>query len=118
MSSSYTKVQFTNRQPDTNTAMKLNQLISDLSTAIGNAGTGGGTPASGVLTFNETPGGLINGSNLAFTSANAYVAGKLCVFLNGVRQRKAQDYNETGTTTFSFINPPMSGDTLSIDYQS
>lgn len=117
MSSAYTKVVFTNRQPDTITAIKLNQLTEDLSQAIA-AGGGGGPPPTGAMTFGETPTGAINGSNTSYTTANAFAAGRLAVFLNGLRQRPGQDYNATSTTTFSFLNAPLAGDSVSVDYQS
>ena len=118
MSSPYTNVAFSSAEPDQRTAVKLNKLRDDLSTAIGSAGGGGGgTPVSGTVIFGETPGGTVDGSNKNFTSAQTYGANKLAVFLNGVRQRRGNDYNETGTSSFSFVLAPVSGDILSIDYQ-
>ena len=99
------------------TAGKLNLLISDLSTAISHAGSGGGgTPVTGQAIYGEIPGGLVNSSNTVYTSANTYGAGQLAVFLNGVRQRRSIDYNETTSTSFTFLVAPVSGDSLSIDY--
>jgi len=40
----------------------------------------------------------------------------LGVYLNGLRQRRSADYNETGTTTFQFLAAPLPGDSISIDY--
>ena len=115
MSASYTKVYFNTRQPDVETAMKLNKLTADLSAAISSAG-GGGTPVTGQAIYGEIPSGLINGSNKVYTSVNTYGTGQLAVFLNGVRQRRANDYNETTSTSFTMILAPLSGDSLSIDY--
>lgn len=85
-------------------------------TAVGGGGTG--PPPTGAMTFGETPTGAINGTNTSYTSANTFASGKLAVFLNGLRQRIGQDYNVTGTNSFSMLIAPLSGDTLSIDYQS
>lgn len=114
--STYTKVRFPATQPDLPTATKLNLLIDDLSAAIAAVSSGGG--GTGAMTFSETPGGSINGSNKNFTTANAFHVGRLAVFLNGLRQRPGQDYNETSTTSFTFISAPLTGDTISVDYQS
>lgn len=53
MNTTYSKMVFNDRQPDTVTATKLNQLRDDLSVGIGHAGGGGGPPtgaAGGDLT--------------------------------------------------------------------
>jgi hypothetical protein len=77
-----------------------------------------GTDAAGalIMTWGETPIGVINGSNHDFSSVNPYRAGLLAVYLNGLRQRRTADYSETGSQSFSFVNPPLPGDSLSIDY--
>jgi len=69
-----------------------------------------------VAIWGETPGGTINGSNQTFTTANAYTANLLAVYLNGLRQRRTADYTETGTQSFQFISAPLAGDSLSVDY--
>jgi hypothetical protein len=79
----------------------------------GPPGTSGGVAAQ---VWGETPAGAIDGSNLTFTSAHPYTAGLLAVFLNGLRMRRSGDYNETGAQTFQFVNAPLAGDTISIDY--
>jgi hypothetical protein len=68
------------------------------------------------MIWGETPSGAIDGTNTAFTTANSYRANLLAVYLNGLRQRRVADYNETGSQSFQFVNPPLSGDSLSIDY--
>lgn len=77
-----------------------------------------GTPAAGslVMSWGETPTGTIDGANKTFTSAAAYRAGLLGVYLNGLRQRSGADYSETGTQSFQFINAPLPGDSIVIDY--
>jgi hypothetical protein len=66
--------------------------------------------------WGETPAGTIDGSNVNYTSAHPYSPGLLAVFLNGLRQRRTGDYNETGSQSFQFIIAPLPGDSLSIDY--
>ena len=80
-----------------------------------------GVPAwattTGLGTFNETPSGTINGSNTVFTTAGAYQAGTLRVYLNGVRAKSA-DYTETtpASGTFTMATAPTTGDLLRVDY--
>jgi hypothetical protein len=66
--------------------------------------------------WGETPTGAINGTNLNYTSAHPYSPGLLAVYLNGLRLRRSGDYTETGNQSFQFINAPLTGDSLSIDY--
>jgi len=79
------------------------------------SGTGGGGTTT-VITWGETPAGAIDGVNRSYTSASTYVAGSIAVYLNGVRQRKTNDYTETSSTTFQMVNAPSIGDLMSIDY--
>jgi hypothetical protein len=75
-----------------------------------------GTASSTVQFWGETPAGAINGSNKIFTLTNTYLAGLLGVYLNGLRQRPTGDYTETGSQSFQFVNAPLSGDSISVDY--
>ena len=86
-------------------------LREDATWAIPAGGTGGIQ-----MIWGETPTGVIDGANTVYTSANAYAANSLAVFLNGLRQRRAGDYSETGIQSFTFLNAPLPGDSLSIDY--
>lgn len=64
----------------------------------------------------ETPGGLINGSNTAFTTAVNYVSGSLKVYRNGVRLKgNGDDYTET-TGGFTMVTAPETGARLLVDY--
>lgn len=99
-------------------ALPQNNANTTLTVFVQGATGGGGPPATGAMTFGEIPSGAINGTNQSYTAAHAFAAGRLSVFLNGLRQRPSADYNETSTTTFSFILAPLTGDTVSIDYQS
>jgi hypothetical protein len=66
--------------------------------------------------WGETPTGMINGSNQNYTTAHVYLAGLLAVYLNGIRQQRTNDYSETGSTSFQFVNAPLLGDSITIDY--
>jgi phage baseplate assembly protein W len=92
-----------------NTLTLLNPVPPTLIT-----GGGGGTAVSQV--FGEMPNGLINGSNRDYTSVYLYRPNQLAVFLNGIRQHRPDDYSETGGQSFSFVNAPLVGDSISIDY--
>ncbi len=67
------------------------------------------------LIVNETPSGLINSSNTAYTIANTPVTGKVTVFLNGLKQKLGVDYTISGTT-LTMLFAPTTGDDLSINY--
>jgi hypothetical protein len=111
---SATDIIFTNSATGV-TAMKLNLMVKDLNAAIAAVGGGGGT-GLGNLIYGEVPTGAVNGVNKNFTTANTYRPNLLSVFLNGVRQRRTNDYSETSNNSFSFVFAPQSGDILSIDY--
>jgi hypothetical protein len=64
----------------------------------------------------ETAGGTINNVNTVFSAAQAFLGNSLEVYLNGLRQRRVDDYTETSATTFTFVLAPHIGDTISIDY--
>lgn len=67
-----------------------------------------------------TPAGLVNGTNTAFTVPEAYSAGTMEVFINGLKQIRDTDYTETNPTTGSFtISPaPASGDIVRVNYMT
>jgi hypothetical protein len=73
-------------------------------------------PPSGLMMFGEIPGGLINGVNTDYTSAHAFYPASIAVFLNGLRQRRVNDYSEINTQSFRLVSAPLPGDSLSIDY--
>lgn len=73
-----------------------------------------GRPRSGLEIVGETPGGLINGVNRAFSTAFRFRAGTLRVFLNGVRLA-AEDY-VANVNEIVFSYAPRTGDELTLDY--
>lgn len=69
------------------------------------------------LVNNETPGGTINGSNTAFTTASTYATGSLQVYLNGQRlfSGSGNDYVEV-SGGFTMQYAPATGDVLLVGY--
>jgi len=66
--------------------------------------------------YGEIPAGAINGTNKLYTVDNSFLANTLEVYLNGLRQRRVDDYNEISDTEFEFVLAPRVGDTVSVDY--
>lgn len=69
------------------------------------------------IVWKETPGGIVNGSNTAFTTAQAYVSATLQVFVNGVAQSGLVTETSPTGKTFAVSPAPLTGDNLSIQYQ-
>ncbi len=66
--------------------------------------------------YNETPAGIIDGSNNIFTLTNTPATGSLQLFLNGMYQTGGgEDYTLAGLT-ITFVNPPLSGSILRAFY--
>jgi len=68
-------------------------------------------------TVRETPSGTINGSNTAFTLANALIAGTEQLYLNGILQDSGSgnDYTISGQN-ITMLSAPVSGDKLRCTY--
>lgn len=67
---------------------------------------------------NETPTGAVNGVNTVYTTAATYKAGSLVVFVNGIKQTKTTHWTETTTTTFTMNQAPITGDVVTVSYES
>jgi hypothetical protein len=67
----------------------------------------------------ETPGGVVNGSNTAFTLVNApSPSTSLHLFRNGLLQMATLDYTISGSAvTFFSVSTPQLGDTLIAEYR-
>jgi hypothetical protein len=74
---------------------------------------------STTLVRNETPGGLVNGSNTAYTTSSTFATGSLKVYLNGQRLAPGSgiDYVEV-TQGFTMQYAPATGDVLLVDYET
>jgi hypothetical protein len=89
--------------PTTNLGIASKQYVDNLGTTS--------------LVQGETPGGSINGSNTAFTTASTFASGSLRVYLNGQRLTagSGNDYVEV-TQGFTMQYAPATGDVLVVDY--
>jgi hypothetical protein len=85
----------------------------------GPCGTGSTTTAGPGFVDEETPAGLINGSNTVFTLANPpSPLSSLAVFRNGLFQTQNLDYTVTGNViTFVTASVPQTGDLLTANYR-
>jgi hypothetical protein len=88
------------------------------STAFVQAAVGsGGLPASAQTSWDETPAGTINGSNVTFTLANApSPAASLQLFQNGVLAIQGVDYTLSGST-ITMGSAPSTGAILNAFYR-
>ena len=65
--------------------------------------------------INETPTGLINGSNSTFSISQTPYPGSADLYLNGIYQRPVTDYTIIGTSVL-MVNAPATGQDLHIKY--
>ena len=79
-----------------------------------NTTTSSNTIISSNRIYNEVPAGIVNGINKTFTLANAPIAGKSSVYLNGIKL-PASAYTITGIT-LQMVTAPAIGDEITIDY--
>ena len=81
-----------------------------------NNGTGGQPVTNGINTVtNETPSGVIDGSNKIFTFAHIPQAGSLVLLLNGLTEASGSDYLLNGNQ-ITMIVAPNPGSTLTGSY--
>lgn len=67
--------------------------------------------------FNEIPGGDVDGANANFTTTQAYVAGSISVFVDGLLQRAGVDYEESGSHAVIFLGTlPQTDDEVLVNY--
>lgn len=67
---------------------------------------------------NEEPTGLVNGTNLIFTTSEPFISGSVEVFLNGMKQDLTTHYTESGASQITFVTAPQTGDSVRISYQT
>lgn len=79
------------------------------------SGTGGN---SFIFIDNETPSGLVNGTNDTYTLAHTPISGSLHLYRNGMRMKPSIDYTVSGSTiTFLDVSVPQELDQLLVDYR-
>lgn len=75
-----------------------------------------GPAGQGFPVFGELLAGTIDGSNMVFTTAQAYQANTTAVYLNGIREPRGVGYTESGPSQITFTSAPFVDDDLRIDY--
>jgi len=75
-----------------------------------------GGSVSSKLVMGEVPTGAINGINKTFTVANAVFGNAIDVFLNGLLQKRTDDYTFTSPATITFTDAPVTDSNLLVDY--
>jgi hypothetical protein len=65
---------------------------------------------------NEIPMGEINGVNIFFSVRYIYQSGTLEVFLNGIKLKEQEDYEELGSNVFMMKYAPIQGDLFVVNY--
>lgn len=69
------------------------------------------------IVLNETPSGLVNGSNATFVTAFSFVPESVQPFVNGLGQKRITHFNTSGTTTILFSDSPETGDIITVNYK-
>lgn len=108
--------------------LKQNALVSGINIktvngqsllGAGNLTTpGGGAASPGSMVSNEVPGGLKNGVNINFTTANPFVTSSTHLYINGLRQQLGVHYYESGVQQLNIPDSIQSSDILIVDYIS
>ena len=60
----------------------------------------------------------VDGETTVFTVPEPFTAGSLRVYYNGVRQVRNVTFTETNATTFTLTFTPVSGEYITVDYQT
>lgn len=74
-----------------------------------------GPAGDGAQVFGEPLTGA-DGTQTVFSTANPYASGTTAVYLNGLREVPGDAYTETTSNTITFDDPPLSDDSIRIDY--
>jgi hypothetical protein len=102
-----------------NTLGELESVAGDTANCVRVDGTSVPCSTSPAFIDGEVPAGTVDGTNVAFTLANAPdPASSLTVFRNGMLQKITQDYTISGTAiAFTTAAAPQAGDTLLASYR-
>jgi hypothetical protein len=93
------------------------EQVGNITGPPGPPGPPGGTLVEGTtFVMGELIASGIDGVNKIFSAVNAFAADSLEVYLNGLRQRRGNDYDEITDTDFEFYVAPKASDSISIDY--
>ena len=64
----------------------------------------------------DVPADVINGSNATFTTTYNFIPESVAVFINGILQKRIQDFNTTGMLTVMLAVSPQVGDIVLVNY--
>lgn len=73
---------------------------------------GGGTPP----VIDEAPTGTIDGINATFQALSDFVPGTVDVFVNGLKQKPADEFTTSGLRTVQLVIAPTQGETILLNY--
>lgn len=90
----------------------------DLMPVFGTSGGGGvtGTALAAQLKVKQTPTPVTDGVTVLFTCPDAYVAGSLHVFVDGVLKDYALTETSPAAGTFTLSFAPLAAEDLKVDY--
>lgn len=85
---------------------------------VGTQGPQGPAGPSGLAArvVGETPSGAINGSNATFITAFRFVPESVEVVVNGLTQKKPDDFNTSGSQTILMSSSPEANTNLLVNY--
>ena len=73
-------------------------------------------PSRSTEVYGELPAGPVDGMNATFVTSVPFRAGTERLYLNGVRQMRANDYVVIPPVTLTFVLPPRATDHVLVDY--
>ena len=73
-------------------------------------------PSRSTEVYGEVPTGAIDGVNATFVTSFAFRSNSERLFLNGVRQKRINDYTVVPPTTVVFVFAPRTNDHVLVDY--
>jgi hypothetical protein len=68
------------------------------------------------MIWGETPSGSVDGSNATFTSSYPFVPETVSVTVNGLWQKRVENFNTTGDQTVTLATSPGVGEKILINY--
>lgn len=96
--------------------VEVNRPVSVVSVGIpGAAGPAGPSGLAAQIT-GEVPSGSIDGSNATFQTEFEFVPESVDVTVNGLRQKRVDDFNTSGTQTITLVVSPEIGTNLLVNY--
>lgn len=84
---------------------------------IGQTGLQGPQGETPVYIIGEIPVGDINGVNATFTTEFEFLPLTVQPYVNGLAQKRIEDFNTVGNQTFTLAVSPIVGDDVTVSYQ-